>query len=266
MKPIVFFDIEATGTDVAKDRICQIALKKYEGLGGPVIGAFESLVNPGRPMTEEVIAIHGITNEMVKDAPSFSELSHGIFEFVDGCDLGGFNHTNFDIPLLWEEFYRCGYEWSLNGALVIDAGNIFKKKEERSLSAAVQFYCNRKHEKAHTAMGDVDATVEVLGNQLARYPDLQKLPAKELADFSRFDDRIDLAGKIVRDKDGDPSYAIGKAKGKKVKDDPGFAYWMLDRDFPMNTKRVLQSILDSGRGEEDQERAEMNFDQTQEAR
>jgi DNA polymerase III subunit epsilon len=261
VRPLVIFDVESTGTDVAKDRIVSIHLKVFSGLGGDLMDTYETLINPEWTMTDEVIAIHGITNEMVATAPKFREVADTIYALVSDQDLAGFNHTNFDIPILWEEFYRCGIKWDLSGVSIIDAGNIFKKKEERSLAAAVQFYCNRKHESAHSAGGDVDATVAVLGAQLMRYQDLRGMSAETLAAFSRFDDRVDLAGKIVRDKDGDPCYNIGTSKGVKVKNDLSFAYWMLSKDFPMQTKIVLETILESLRGQEDQEPEQEYFDQ-----
>lgn len=243
MKRIVFFDIESTGTDVVKDRIVSIVLKRATSIGGWIEDELDLMFNPGFKMSDEAIAIHGITNEMVADKPPFSEHADTIHRFVAGCDLGGFNLLNFDIPMLWEELYRTGIEWDVSSARVIDVGNIFKKKEERTLSAAVKFYCGTNHDSAHSAAGDVDAIIAVLDAQLARYPDLGAMDTDALARFSLFEDRIDIAGKLVRNKDGDPVYAFGKARGVRVKDDPGFAFWMLDKDFPTQTKICLRRIL-----------------------
>lgn len=241
-RPLACYDIEATGVDVAKDRIVTLGIQ----LEFTASRQRESLLfkcNPGIEMSDEVIAVHGITNEMAAAYPTFEQQAQDIFAAVNDCDLIGFNIFNYDLPMLWEEFNRCGIEWSLDGVRVIDAGNLFKKKEERSLSAAVQFYLDRNHDGAHSADADVAATLDVLNAQLARYPDLSAMSIDELAAFSRFDDRIDLAGKIVKGKDGRPTYNIGKARGTAVEDDPGFGSWMLDRDFSANTKMVLRKIF-----------------------
>lgn len=242
-RPIVFFDLEGTGTDVAKDKIVSVAAVKMAP-NSMMRQKIEARINPGVAMSEEVMAIHGITNEMVASAHKFDHYAQPIHEFMIGCDLAGFNLFNYDIPLLWEELYRCGIEWNLSGVNVIDAGNIFKKKEERTLSAAVKFYCGREHDGAHEALADVHATIDVLEAQMNRYPDMKAMDVGAVAEFSKFDNRVDLAGKIVRDANGDPVYNIGKSKGVKVKDDLGFAYWMLGRDFTANTKSTLQKIID----------------------
>jgi DNA polymerase-3 subunit epsilon len=240
-RPIAFFDIEATGVDVTKDRIVSIYIDVLYPDGQRQ--SKEWRCNPGFEMSAEVVAIHGITNEAVKDCPPFKEQARGIYSAIRGCDLGGFNLLNFDVPLLWEEFHRAGIKWSLRGVEIIDVGNIFKKKEERTLSAGVRFYCGREHTGAHSADADVRATIDVLDAQLKRYSDLNGLPVSALAKFSQFDDRVDLAGKIVRNKDGEPVYSFGNSKGVRVKDDPGFARWMLGKDFSENTKQALRSIL-----------------------
>lgn len=243
-KPLIVFDIESTGVDVAKDRIVTLAATRINNSDEFCFPPEPRkwLFNPGVKMTDEVVAVHGITNEMVSGQPSFKSAAHQIHELFRGCDLAGFNLLNFDIPILWEELYRCDIEWHVDGR-IIDVGNIFKKKEERTLSAAVQFYCGRSHGSAHDAGGDVQATIDVLDAQLARYPDLGVMDVQALSEFSRFDDRCDLAGKIVKDKEGFPCYSFGKSKGRRVKDDPSFAYWMLKTDFPAQTKNVLQKYL-----------------------
>jgi len=194
VRPIAFIDIESTGIDPAKDKILTLAINRPEG-------SAEFKFNPGIPIPAEATAIHGITNEMAKKWSSFAA-AHGlaITRSLGGCDIGGFNHINFDVPMLWEELHRVGFDLNLEGVNLIDVGNIFKKKEERTLAAAVKFYCGHEHKSAHTSDGDVLATSEVFDAQLVRYEDLSLMTRKELADFSHFDDRIDLAGKIVRDK------------------------------------------------------------------
>lgn len=241
-RPLVVFDIEATGLDIAKDRIVTLGIHK---LGNDAAFEFEFKCNPGVKMSDEVIAIHGIANEMCAVWPSFSQQAEEIFSIINSCDLAGYNLLNFDIPLLYEEFSRCDIDWNLDSIRIIDAGNIFKKKEERSLSAAVRFYLEREHASAHDALGDVEATLAVLNAQLARYADLCNMSLDELSAFSRFDDRIDLAGKIVRGADGRPIYNIGKNRGTAVEDDIGFAQWMLRQSFSENTKSCLRGILNN---------------------
>ncbi len=212
MKLLICFDIEATGTDVAKDRIVQLAAMNSNGV------KFNWLVNPQIPIPEEATAIHGITNEMVRGIPPFSRYAKDIFEVMKGCDLLGFNLTNFDVPMLWEEFYRAGYEWDLSDTRIFDAGILFKKREGRSLSDAVRFYLGREMQNAHNALSDVEATMEVFQAQLQRYNlspfmcDRDKV-AKE----TQYDEeRVDLAGKIVM-KNGVPVWNFGNCKGQRLK-------------------------------------------------
>jgi len=234
-------DVEATGLDWVKDRIVQLAVVVLDGSSS---SKHEYFFNPGFAMSEEVIKVHGITNEMACLAPPFDDLAMEIFELLRDKDLIGFNLMGLDVPMLWEELYRAGYTWDLNGIRMIDAGNIFKKKEERTLSAAVSFYLNREHNTAHNALGDVAATLEVLSAQLDRYLDLSQMSVDELAEVSLLGKRLDFANKIVIGPDGRPTYNIGqRSKGCAVEDDLGMAYWMLDRDFPENTKMVLRGII-----------------------
>ncbi len=240
-RPIAFFDIESTGSDPAKDRIVSLCVVT---LCGTVRSKESWLFNPGVQMSGEVVAIHGITNEMVKDCPAFSgQTAREVYAAFDGSDLGGFNLLNFDVPMLWEEFHRAGITWDLNGVRIVDVGNIFKKKEERTLSAGVRFYCGREHDGAHSASGDVDATIDVLAAQLDRYADLGVMPVADLARFSRFEDRVDLAGKLVRNGAGEIVYGFGKYMGLRVLDERGFAQWMLSKDFSENIKKAVRSIL-----------------------
>ena len=244
IKPIAFFDIEGTGTDVAKDRICSISILILMPDGSKVTKS--AIINPEMVMSEEVIAVHGITNEMVADKPKFHQLAKGIFEFLKDCDLSGFNSNNYDIPLLCEEFLRCDIDFPLPTTRFIDVGNIFKIKEPRTLTAAYKFYCGKDLEGAHNADNDVQATLEVFEAQMEKYTELQTKNIEELAAFTAFDKKIvDFAGKIGVDSDGDYIYNIGaKTKGVKVKNDTSMAYWMMDRDFSLNTKKCLQRILD----------------------
>lgn len=245
-RPIIFFDIESTGTNPAQDKIIELAYKKvfhFDTEAAWQVFRF----NPGMPIPPEATECHGITDADVKDEPYFRERCNIVMSDFFECDLAGFNLTNFDVPILWEELYRCGLTWNLEGVNIIDAGTIFKIKEERTLTAAMKFYCQREHEGAHSGKADVTATQDVLLAQLIRYPELQDMTIEQLAKFSqRNETRCDLAGKIVLDKDGDPAYTFGeKTRGVKVKNDIGFAQWMLRKDFSANTKMVLSKILDS---------------------
>lgn len=248
MKPLICFDIEATGVDPAKDRIvqiafCEITLCELDNSYIP-FNKRKLLINPGVSIPAESTAIHGITNDDVYGSPTFSDCSLVLYERFKDCDLAGFNLTNFDVPLLWEEFYRCGIDWDLSNSRIIDVGTLFKRREERSLSAAVQFYCGRELEGAHDAMNDVLATCDVLTAQIERY----KLSFSDLETLERESNyeekRVDLAGKIIVGKDGRPTWNFGKPKGKAVVDELGFGYWLLDKDFSENTKRHVRRIID----------------------
>lgn len=243
-RPLLFIDIEGTGVDPAKDRIVSLAIHLYGTSIAMATISRQWRFNPGVKMSDEVIAIHGITNEQAELERPFADAGLALLEKLDGVDLAGFNLLNYDVPILWEEFHRAGLTWDLSGVRIIDAGNI-KKKEERTLTAAVRFYCGKDHTEAHSASGDVRATSEVLAAQLARYPELAAMSVEELAKFSEFDKRFDLAGKIIVDAEGFPVYNIGKSKGVRVKDDASFAYWMLGKDFTAQTKLVLGRYLES---------------------
>lgn len=241
-RPLVFFDVETTGTDPSKDRIVTFsALKTYPN---GKTHYYDARFNPQIEMSLEVIAIHGIDNYLASTYPLFHAQAQPILNYFDGCDLAGFNCLNFDVPILWEELNRTGRKWDLTGVNIIDVGNIFKIKERRTLEAAVKFYCGKEHTGAHGSKADAAATSDVLEGQISWYADLQPLSVSDLAKFSKMDDRFDLAGKIVKDKDGDPTYSFGKSKGVKVRDDLSYAYWMMKSDFSQQTKSVLRQIVD----------------------
>lgn len=241
-KPIVSIDIEATGLNVVTDRIVSLGMVKIfpDGRRVPTHKVF----NPGITMSAEVIECHGITNDQAATCEPFGLYAPVAAAAMHECDLAGYNLMNFDLPMIDEEFRRAGIKFPFNEALIIDVGNIFKKKEARTLEAAVLFYTGTKMEDAHNALSDAQATVSVLDAHVRRYPDLMAMSRDELAAFSKFDDRIDLAGKLVKDKDGDPAYSFGQnTKGVKVRDNPGFGFWMLGKDFPEQTKEILRDIL-----------------------
>ncbi len=242
-KPICFFDLETTGTNIAVDRIVEIAILKVYQNGNKESKSW--LVNPGVPIPDEASAIHGITDEKVQGEPTFKELSHEIFQIIRGCDLAGFNSNRFDIPLLAEELLRAGVDFDMKNAVAVDVQTIFHKMEKRTLEAAYKFYCDKDLTNAHSAVADTLATYEVLLSQLERYPELTN-DIKELAAFSTHNDSVDFAGFIQRDETGEEVFGFGKHKGRKVlevlEQEPGYFGWMLNADFPLYTKKVLTQI------------------------
>lgn len=253
-RPIVCFDIEATGTDTSKDRIVSLHAAKWTPDSGFDFGPEQSLsvlCNPGFDMSPDVIEVHGITNESVKNLPPFGTFAASVHDFIADCDLAGFNLLNFDVPMLWEELRRAGISWDVRKHAIVDAGNLFKKKEERTLRAALVFYCGRELVDAHTAEADVMATMEVLLAQRERYTDLRPLSVAELAQASKMDDRVDLAGIITRNKDGVPCFNTKRNRGVPVLSDPGYAQWMLRSDFPTETRLRIQEILEGENTEQE---------------
>lgn len=242
-KPICFFDLETTGTNVAKDRIVEIAILKVYPNGNKESKTW--LVNPQRPIPKEVIAIHGISDEKVANEPTFKELSTQIHEMIQGCDLGGYNSNRFDIPLLVEELLRAGIDFEMKNMVAVDVQTIFHKKEQRTLAAAYKFYCGKDLLDAHSAEADTTATYEVLKSQLDRYEDLEN-DMKYLADYSARKRFADFAGFIAYNKKGEEVFSFGKFKGKNVEqileDEPGYYGWIQNADFPLYTKKVLTAI------------------------
>ena len=242
-KPIVFFDLETTGTNISSDRIVEIsALKVYPQQKEETK---TMRINPDMPISEEASNIHGITNEDVKDAPKFEEVAKEWADYIRGCDLGGYNSNKFDIPLLAEEFLRADVEIDLKKHRFIDVQIIFFKMEQRTLSAAYRFYCNKNLNDAHSAESDTKATYEVLQAQLDRYDNLQN-DIDFLSKFSSHNKNVDFAGRIVYNKEGREVFNFGKYKGRLVEDiltkDPGYYGWMINNDFPLYTKKMLTQI------------------------
>jgi DNA polymerase III subunit epsilon len=242
-KPIVFFDIESTGINVAHDRIIEIALLKVHPDGTKENRRY--LVNPCVPIPPETTEIHGISDDDVKDKPSFKMIAKELSKFIEGCDLGGFNSNKFDIPLLAEEFLRADIDIDLKRHKAIDVQVIFHKMEQRTLSAAYQFYCNKELVDAHTAEADTLATFEILDAQIAKYKELSG-NVSELSEFSSHKRNVDFAGRIVLNEDDLPVFNFGKYNGELVKEvlkkDPNYFAWMMNGDFPLYTKKVLTRI------------------------
>jgi len=238
-KPVVFFDLETTGVDIAKDRIVSIYLKKIEP-SGRIVESGCYYVNPQMPIPIEASNVHGITDEKVKDALTFDKIAKPIHDFIEGCDLAGFNIVYFDIPLLAEEFARCDMSFPSPEAKFYDSCTVFKMKERRTLGAGYKFYCGKELTDAHDARADVNATFEILPKQMEMYG----MTLDDVAKMSKPDTRVDLAGKIMLDKDGDPIYTFGKSRGVKIKNDPTFGTWMLSQSFvTLDTKRHIRRIF-----------------------
>lgn len=242
-RPICFFDLETTGTNISKDRIVEISiLKVFENNNKE---SYTWKVNPGIPIPKETTAIHGISDEDVVGEPKFEALAPKINAMIKGCDLAGYNSNRFDIPLLAEEMLRVGIDFDLKKVNAVDVQTIFHKKEKRTLEAAYKFYCDKDLTDAHSAEADTNATYEVLKSQLDRYPDLEN-DTKWLSAYSAHKKFADLAGFIVLNKKDEEVFGFGKFKGKKVEDvlekEPGYFGWIQNSDFPLYTKKVLTAI------------------------
>ena len=242
-KPICFFDLETTGVNVSLDRIVEISILKIFPNGNKESKTW--LVNPGVPIPLEASNIHGITNDIVKNEPLFKMIASDIKSMINNCDLAGFNSNKFDIPLLAEELLRSEIDFSLDNVATIDVQNIFHKMEQRTLSAAYQFYCGKSLDNAHSSKADTLATYDVLESQIEKYNDLEN-NVSFLSDFSKRGKNVDLAGFIKYNEDHIPCFSFGKHKGKTVdyvlENESGYFGWLLNADFPMYTKKVLTQI------------------------
>ncbi|HEY0433246.1 MAG TPA: 3'-5' exonuclease [Chitinophagaceae bacterium] len=241
-KPLAVIDLETTGTNLGTDRIIEIAIVKVLTDGTQVVK--RKLINPGIPIPAAVTELHGITNEMVKDAPSFRQVAHELKQVLDGCDLAGYNSNRFDIPMLMEEFLRAEVEFDMRSRKLLDVQKIFHLMEQRTLSAAYKFYCNKIHEKAHSAEADALATVEIFHAQLERYPALGNTIESVLKSIGE-DVIVDLARRFTIE-NGVEVFNFGKHKGRSICDvlkaEPQYYDWMMKGDFPMHTKHKLTEI------------------------
>ena len=242
-RPIVFLDLETTGINVSVDRIVELSFLKVNPNGSEQW--LTTLVNPEMPIPAKVTSIHGITDEDVKDAPTFREIARNLAAFLEGCDLAGFNAIKFDIPVLAEEFLRTEIDFNFRKRRYIDVQIIFHKKEQRTLAAAYQFYCRKELENAHSAKADTSATYEVLKAQLDKYSDLEN-DMEKLAEFSAYNNNVDFAGRIILDENGSEIFNFGRYKGESVESvfsrDPNYYAWMMNGDFPLYTKKILTEI------------------------
>jgi len=242
-KPIVFFDLETTGVNVAKDRIVEISILKLHPDGKKEVKTRR--VNPQMPIPKESSEIHGIYDEDVKDEPTFKAMAKSLVKFIGNSDLAGYNSNKFDVPLLVEEFLRVDVDFDIENRSLVDVQNIFHKMEQRTLVAAYKFYCDKDLENAHSAEADNTATFEVLESQLERYDELEN-NVEFLSEFSRRTNNADLMGRIVFNDDGVEVFNFGKHKDKPVTEilekQPSYYNWMMDGDFPLYTKKVLTAI------------------------
>jgi len=241
--PLIFFDLETTGIDIASDRIVEICYLKVYPDQREETKTYR--VNPGVPIPEEATAVHGISNDDVKDAPMFKEIAKTLVNVFEGCDIAGFNSNKFDLPLLAEEFIRANVDFDLKKRKLIDVQVIFYKREQRTLSAAYQFYCNKDLTNAHSAEADTRATYEVLQAQLDMYGDLPN-DVDELSKYSAHSRAVDFVGRIVLNDKDEEIFNFGKYKGQTVVSvlakDPSYYSWMMNGDFPLYTKNVLTAI------------------------
>ena len=242
--PLVFFDLETTGINITRDRIVEISVLKVHPNGKEETKTRR--INPEMPIPPESTAIHGITDEDVKDCPTFKQVAKSFADLLEGCDMAGFNSSRFDVPMLTEEFLRAGVDFDTDKKKFVDVQIIFHRKEQRTLEAAYAFYCNKKLENAHSAEADVIATYEVLKSQLDRYNDLENDINFLSKEYSSFNNNVDLAGRIIFNDKGVEVFNFGKHRGKSVTEvlnkEPSYYSWMMDGDFPLNTKQVLTKL------------------------
>ena len=244
-RPIVFFDLETTGVNIVNDRIVEISILKVFPNGNKESRTW--LINPTIKIPKETTAIHGITDEKVANEPTFKEIHKEILEIIKNCDLGGYNSDKFDIPLLAEEFLRCEYDFSIKNINTVDVQNIFHKLEQRTLTAAYKFYCQKNLLNAHSAEADTLATYEILLAQIEKYDELEN-NIDYLSKFSkRGNRRIDIAGFIRLNEDNEPTITFGKYKGKTLNEvydiNPGYFSWINQAEFPLYTKKILKELV-----------------------
>lgn len=264
-RPLVFFDLETTGTDVAKDRIIEMAFIKvmpdcqWQVRPDKDQGQDRLLINPGMPIPPESTEVHGISDADVAEAPTFESIAVRLFRWLEGCDLAGFNSNRFDVPLLAEEFLRCNIAFKVDDRSLVDVQNIFHKMEPRTLRAALKFYCDADLDDAHEALPDTLATLRIFASQVDRYrthtildslgETVGPLPSDipGIASFASRGRNVDLAGRFVYNDEDEVVFNFGKYRGVLLRDvlkrDPGYYGWMMNGDFPRYTKLVLQEEM-----------------------
>lgn len=242
--PIVFLDLETTGVDPVVDRIVEISMVKVHPDGRKEVKTRR--INPEMPIPPQATAVHGISDEDVKDCPKFKEIAKSLAAWIEGADMAGYNSNKFDIPVLAEEFLRAGVDVNLKKRKFVDVQNIFYRMEQRTLVAAYKFYCGKELVDAHSAEADTMATYEVLKAQLDRYPEELQNDVEFLSEFSQRDNSVDFAGRIVYNENGVECFGFGKHKGRPVcdvfREEPSYYSWMMNGDFPAYTKKVITEL------------------------
>ena len=242
-RPLVFFDLETTGTNITHDRIVEISIVKLMP-DGTVVERIRRL-NPEMPIPAEATAVHHITDDDVAGEPTFRQVAASLSKLLQGCDIAGFNSNRFDIPLLDQEFHRAGVDFDLNGVRFVDVQTIYHKKEPRTLVAAYRYYCGKELEEAHSALADTRATMEVLMAQLDVYDDLP-VELDGLSEFANPNRNVDLLGRLIYDDNKREVINFGKYKGRLAEEvlasDPGYYNWIMQGDFAQNTKNAFTRI------------------------
>lgn len=242
-RPLVFFDLETTGTNIIHDRIVEISVVKLMPDGQ--VHERTRRINPEMPIPAEATAIHHITDADVASEPTFRQVAASLAQFLAGCDIAGFNSNRFDIPLLDQEFARCGVDFDISRARFIDVQTIYHKKEPRTLVAAYKYYCDKNLEEAHSALADTRATMEVLMAQLEKYDDLPT-ELNALSEYSSPNRNVDLMGRLVYDDQKREVINFGKYKGRLAEEvlaaDPGYYSWIMQGDFAQNTKNAFTRV------------------------
>lgn len=242
-RPVMFFDLETTGTDIMHDRIVEISMIKVMPDGSDIQRTVR--VNPGRPIPAEATAVHHITDEDVANEPTFRQVANSLAQLMGGCDIAGFNSNRFDIPLLDQEFIRAKVDFDFSKARFVDVQTIYHKKEPRTLTAAYKYYCGKDLTEAHSALADTQATMEVLLAQLEKYDDLPN-EISALSEFASNNRNVDLMGRLIFDEQGREVINFGKYKGRLAEEvlekDMGYYSWIMNGDFAQNTKNAFTRI------------------------
>ena len=243
IKPLAVIDLECTGMNLSTDRIVEIAIVKILPDGKKMVK--RKLINPEIPIPPSISEIHGITDDMVKDAPTFRQVANEIRQFIDNADLAGYNSNRFDIPMLVEEFLRASLDLDFRNRKLIDVQKIFHMMEQRTLTAAYKFYCNGNLDNAHSAEADATATWEVLQSQIERYPQLG-LTIESILKCIGEENTVDFARRMIME-NGREIFNFGKHKGRAVTDvlkaEPQYYDWMMKGDFPLHTKQKLTEVF-----------------------
>ena len=253
-----FFDVEATGLHVVRDRIIQIAIKKFLKNGGTPV-EYVTYINPGIPISEEAMEITGITPDMLRNKPTFTQVAQEIYDFIGDSDLAGYNCIRFDIPILMEEFNRAGLDFEISHRKTIDVQRIFNRMEPRNLQAAYRYYCQDEFGDAHDAMADVNATVDVLLGQIRKYKDQDLKNEKEtiekpvrndmqaLHNFTNDQKVIDVTQRLKYNKKGQVIFNFGRYNGKPVIEtllrDKDYYHWILKKDFSVQVKKLVKQLM-----------------------